>query len=252
MTSRFPALAMVALLATWSSLATAQTVDTSRVHLGPAEGGTEAFVAWPAGKAAAPGVVVVHEWWGLNAQIREVAKRLAREGYVAIVPDLYHGKVTSDAEQAHVLLRGLEDPVALSELSAAVTWLKAERRTAKRKVGTVGFCMGGSLAQALALQNAAVSATVMFYGSPVTEARALARLRGPLQAHFGQEDDGIPVAKAEALRAALLAAGKPGEVFVYAGAGHAFMHDTRPSYHADASRLGWARMLGFFQKNLKR
>ena len=109
-------LLVVAGIAAWIPTALAQPIDTTRVHLGPADGGTDAFVAWPTGKGAVPGVVVVHEWWGLNAQIRAVAWRLAKEGYVAIVPDLYHGKMATDPEQAHVLSRGLEESVAASDL----------------------------------------------------------------------------------------------------------------------------------------
>ena len=248
----FSALASLLALVAWAASAQAQAGDTSRVHLGPAEGGTDAFVAWPAGKAAAPGVVVVQEWWGLNTQIREVARRLSREGYVAIVPDLYHGKVATDPEQAHVLMRGLEDATAYQDLENAAGWLRAEARVAKKKIGVMGFCMGGGLAQGLALRSPEISAVVMFYGSPVTDPKALAPLRAPLQGHYGEQDDGIPVAKVEALRSGLKQAGKVGEVFLYAGAGHAFMNDTRPSYHPDAARLAWARTLAFFQKNLKR
>jgi carboxymethylenebutenolidase len=236
----------------WVPAVLAQPIDTTRVHLGPADGGTDAFVAWPTGKAAAPGVVVVHEWWGLNAQIRAVAWRLAKEGYVAIVPDLYHGKVASDPEEAHVLSRGLEDPAAYGDLEAAASWLRAQPRLAKKRMGVMGFCMGGGLAEGLALRDSAISATVMFYGFPVTDAAQLASLRGPLQAHFGQQDDGIPAAKVDAFRAGLKQAGKDAEVYVYAGAGHAFMNETRPSYHADAARQAWARTLAFYQKNLKR
>jgi carboxymethylenebutenolidase len=245
-------LASIALLVAFAAAGQAQTSDTSRVHLGPANGGTDAFVAWPAGKAAAPGVVVVQEWWGLNAQIRDVARRLSREGYVAIVPDLYHGKVADDPEQAHVLMRGLEDATAYADLGNAVAWLRAEPRVAKKKIGVVGFCMGGGLAQGLALRNPEIRAAVMFYGSPVTDPKSLATLRAPLQGHFGEQDDGIPIAKVEALRSGLKQAGKPGEVFLYAGAGHAFMNDARPSYHPDAARQAWARTLAFFQRNLKR
>lgn len=246
------ALAPTLLLVVWAATAQAQATDTARVHLGPADGGTDAFVAFPAGKAGGPGIVVVHEWWGLNTQIREVAKRLSREGYVAIVPDLYHGKMTTDPEQAHVLMRGLDDAVAAVDLDNAVTWLRAEPRVAKRKIGTVGFCMGGSLAEGLALRNAEITSTVMFYGPPVTDPKALATLRGPLLGHYGEKDDGIPVAKVEAFRSGLKQAGKVAEIYTYAGAGHAFMNDTRPSYHPDAARQAWARTLAFFQKNLKR
>ena len=119
-------------------------------------------------------------------------------------------------------------------------------------IGVVGFCLGGGYALGLGLRSHDVTATVMFYGAPVTDPKALASLHGPLQGHFGEKDEGIPPARAEALRAALKLAGKPGEIYVYAGAGHAFMNDTRSSYHPDAARQAWARTLAFFQKNLKR
>jgi carboxymethylenebutenolidase len=91
----------------------------------------------------------------------------------------------------------------------------------------------------------------MFYGSPETDPQKLALLHVPLQGHFGAADQGITVARVEAFKAALRKAGKPAEIFIYPGAGHAFMDDTRPSYHADAARQGWARTLAFFQKYLK-
>jgi dienelactone hydrolase len=135
------ALASTILLVAWVVAARAQAADTSMVHLGPPDGGTEAFVAWPAGKAAAPGIVVVQEWWGLNAQIRDIARRLSREGYVAIVPDLYHGKVATDAEQAHVLVRGLEDEVVYTDLGRGIAWLRAEPRVGKKRIGLVPFAI---------------------------------------------------------------------------------------------------------------
>lgn len=225
--------------------------DTSRVHVGPADGGTSAFVAWPSGREAGPAVIVIHEWWGLNGQIREVARRLAQQGYVAIVPDLYHGRVASDAERAHELMRGLLDDVALTDLDATVSWLRSEPRVGRHKIGVVGFCMGGRVAELLALHSAEPAATVMFYGPPEIDPTQLVKLRAPLQGHFGGEDQGIPLQRVEMLRAGLMEARKPVDIHVYAGAGHAFMNDARPSFHPDAARQAWARTLAFFQKYLK-
>ena len=227
--------------------------DTSRVHLGAADSGTDAFVAWPAGKGAAPGIVVMHEWWGLNGQIRTIAKRLAQAGYVAIVPDLYHGKVADDdnPKLAHELSRGLAENAARGHSDGAIAYLKSQPRLAKSKIGTLGFCMGGRLSELEALHSPDVAACVMFYGLPESDPAKLAALRGPLQGHFGATDQGIGPDKAEALRQGLAQAGKAGEVFEYEGAGHAFMHDGRPSYHADAARQAWSRTLAFFQKHLR-
>lgn len=225
--------------------------DTALVHVGPADAGTRAFVAWPLVRANAPCIVICHEWWGLNDQIRGVARRLAQQGYVAIVPDFYHGQVASDPELAHELSRALEDAGAFSDFGATIDWLRAQPSTAKSRLGVIGFCMGGGLTQRIALRRGDLSAAVMFYGTPETEADEIARLGAPLLAHFGATDKGIPASRADDLRNALKAAGKTGEVFVYPGAGHAFMNETRASYHADAARQAWARTLAFLQRNLK-
>jgi carboxymethylenebutenolidase len=225
--------------------------DTARVHVGPEGAGTDAFVAWPAGKGPFPAVIVAHEWWGLNAQIRSVARRLAQEGYVAIVPDLYHGQVADDPTFAHELSRGLDEDRAVADLDAARDWLAAQPRVVPGRIGVVGFCMGGRLSELLALHEPAIGAAVMFYGRPETNADRLALLHAPLQAHFGGADRGIGPEQVDALRSGLTRAGKPVDVFVYPGAGHAFMNDVQPSYHADAARQAWARTLQFFQKYLR-
>ena len=234
-----------------SSAAHAKGPDTSRITIGPARAGNAAFVAWPAGQEAAPAVIVVHEWWGLNGQIRDVARRLSREGYVAIVPDLYHGKVAGDPERAHELLRGLEDARALASLRAAARWIRSQPQTAKSRIGVVGFCMGGALSQAFALDTAEVAAAVMFYGTPETDPQRLASLMAPLQGHFGAEDEGISVERVEALKAGLQQAGKVGEIYIYPGAGHAFMNEQQPGYRPEAARLAWVRTLDFLQKHVK-
>ena len=223
--------------------------DTSRVRVG--ESGLEAFVAWPAGRDAAPAVVVVHERWGLNDQIRGVARRLAQEGYVAIVPDLYHGKVAGDPEYALELMRGLDEKKAVADLVTAAAWLRAQPRVQGQRLGVVGFCMGGRLSQLLSLSGTPIAAAVMFYGRPETDPGALAALQAPLLAHFGGEDRTIGADQVDALKAGLAKAGKAGDVYVYPGAGQAFMNEMRNSYHSDAARLAWARTLQFFQKHLK-
>ncbi len=163
------AFVLVAVAAVSAPDARAARADTSRVRLGTSEAGADAFVAWPEGDKPAPAVVLVHEWWGLNRQIREVARRFARNGYVTIVPDLYHGRVADDAERAHVRARGGAAETAVAALSAAVAWRRAQPRTAKGSIGVVGFCMGGTLAQELAMANPEIRATVVFSGGPERE-----------------------------------------------------------------------------------
>jgi len=223
--------------------------DTARVQLGAT--GPEAFVAYPPGEGGAPGVVIVHEWWGLNAQIRELARRLARQGYVAIVPDLYGGKVATDGETAHVLARGLDEAEALETIDAAGRWLEKEPRVAKRRRGVMGFCMGGGLALKAGLRDPSLAAVVMFYGPPESRADLLASLQAPLLGHFGAEDQGISVERVEAFGRTLKGAGKVADVHVYAGAGHAFMNEEQAGYRPEAARLAWVRTLDFLQKHVK-
>lgn len=224
--------------------------DTALVTLGT--DGPRAFVAWPAGDKPAPAVIVVHEWWGLNGQIRRTARQLARQGYVAIVPDLYHGRVAGDPEGAHELMRGLDDEGAVADLDKALAWLTGQPRTRSARVAVMGFCMGGRFAELMGIQSSRIAATVMFYGRPVTDAAEVSRLSGPIMGHFGAEDRGITADRVAQLEESLKQAGKDAQIFTYPGAGHAFMNDERDSYHPDAAKQAWARTLAFLQQQLKR
>jgi carboxymethylenebutenolidase len=225
--------------------------DTAFVHIGAGAAATGAFVAYPLGDAPAPGVIVAHEWWGLNAQVRSLARRLAREGgYVVIVPDLYHGKVADDPEQAHVLMRGLELPAADADCAAAARYLRSDARV-KGRIGVMGFCMGGGVALDYGIHDTTPAAVVMFYGPPDTDPVQLGKLGAPVLAHFGAKDDGIPPAKVTQFTEAMKRAGRELIVYSYPGAGHAFMNDTRPSYSPEAARQAWARTLDFLQHRLR-
>lgn len=232
--------------------AAAAARDTARVRLGPPQaGGTDAFVVWPTGREPAPAVVVVHEAWGMNGHIRAVARRLAQEGYVVIVPDLFRGPVTDDPGSARELALGVDEERALDDLAAAVAWLRGESRVVGARVGVLGLGMGGRLAELYALRDSTLAAAVMFYGGPETDPAKVAALRVPLQAHFGEADPDIGAGQVEALRAALAQSGNTADVYVYPGAGNAFLNASGPSYHRDAARQAWARMLQFLQKLLK-
>ena len=250
------ALLALALTATAVAARPAKTAppppDTAMVTVGTGDQATQAFVAWPAKRAGAAGIVVAHDRWGLDDQNREVARRLSREGYVAIVPDLYHGQVATDADAAQQLAASLDEGRALDDLTAAITWLREQPDMQKSKLGVVGFSVGGRLSEKLALAHPELlTAAVMFYGKPESDPEALKTLAVPLQAHFGATDSGNPPSHADELRRGLQAAGKDAEVYVYPGAGHGFMSDGSPSFHRDAARQAWARMLAFFQRHLR-
>jgi carboxymethylenebutenolidase len=217
----------------------------------------QGYLVRPQKSGSVPGVVVIHEWWGLNDQIKHVADRLAEEGYMAIAPDLYHGKLGTDAGLAHDLMRGLNESWAVDVVSGAAAQLRAietrERRgpaTGRMPVGTIGFSMGGRISLATALAEADVQAAVMYYGSVEIEKSALASLAVPLLGIYGNEDRDIPLNQIKAFQAALKEAGKDATVLVYPGVGHAFFNEERPSYDAEAAHDSWERTKMFLKKNL--
>ena len=217
----------------------------------------QAYTVRPMRAGLYPGVVVIHEWWGLNSQIKSVADRAAEVGYVAISPDLYRGKLGTDAGLAHELMRGLNENYAIDVIRSAVGWLRAhDAKTTRRgqgrsmPVATLGFCMGGRLSLATALRGTDIQAAVMFYGSVETDPKALEPLAVPLLGIFGNEDRGIPLDQIKAFEAALKEAGKEATVLVYPGVGHAFFNEERPGYDKEASHDAWERTRMFLAQKL--
>ena len=218
----------------------------------PANGGTgQGYLALPDGAGPHRAVVVIQEWWGLNEHIQDVTRRFAAAGYVALAPDLYHGQVAEEPDDARRLAMELEIPHAAKEMAGAAAYLAGRPDVAPRKVGTIGFCMGGSLALLLGASSPHIGAVASFYGGrPMGEAE-LAALSAPVLAIFGEKDEGIPPERHAALDEALNQAGLPHTIYVYPGAPHAFFNDARPSgYRAEAARDAWARALAWFDTHL--
>jgi len=209
----------------------------------------DAYLSVPP-KPARGVVVVVHEWWGLNAWVKKVANRYASQGYVAIAPDLYRGKVAADAELAHELSRGLPQERAVRDIRAARAYLDTLREGAGRPGGVIGFCMGGGLALRAALDSADFRAVVICYGSVVSEPERLRTLRGPVLGVFGADDRGIGVDQTQALERGLRAAGNAGVVRVYKGVGHAFLNEERAGHDPDVARQAWGDIDAFLVKNV--
>ncbi len=205
----------------------------------------EGELALPAGDGRGPGVVVLQEWWGVNDQIKSVADRFAAEGFVALVPDLYHGKVTADATEAGALMKGLDWPHAMQDIAGAVAYLRAHPRCTGA-VAAMGFCMGGALAFATACAVPGLAAVVPFYGVPGPQDYG-SKVTAPIQAHFASKDDWASPTLARDIQATLQAAGKPMELHIYE-AEHAFFNEARPEVHDPAaSALAWQRTLTFLR-----
>lgn len=215
------------------------------------QGGTlTGYLARPAGEGPWPAVIVIQEWWGLNEHIQDVTRRLAAEGFVALAPDLYHGQVVSEPNEARKLVMQLDIDTAVSEIQRGVDDLLSRPQVTGETVGVTGFCMGGGLTLMTALAEPRIGAAVPWYGQTLTATQA-ARVKAPVQGHYGSRDGGIPVAAVRVMGEALTAAGVPNEMHVYEGAQHAFFNDTRPSYNPEAAQLAWTRMVGWFRKYLK-
>lgn len=196
---------------------------------------------------ARPALIVIHEWWGLNEHIKNVADRFATEGYVALAPDLYFGTVTKDPERAGELMRALDQGAALETLDGAVNYLKNSAVVSSDKIGVTGFCMGGTFALLLAAHNPNIAASAPFYGD-VPSDDVIKNLAAPILFLGAQDDPWITMDKMERLRAGLAKFGKEGEVKIYNGVGHAFFNDTRPEvYNAQAAADAWQRTIQFLR-----
>ena len=209
------------------------------------------YLALP--RVPGPGVVVIQEWWGLVPHIKNVADRFAREGFVALAPDLYHGKNTKSPDEAGKLMMSMRIDEAEKDLRGAVQFLLKHPQTGGKQVGTVGFCMGGALSLFAASKNPEVGACVVFYGGHPNVKPDLAALKAPVLGLYAEKDGFVTPESARALEKNLKNLGKRIEVHIYPGADHAFFNDERPEvYNEAAARDSWDRTIKFFRAELKK
>jgi carboxymethylenebutenolidase len=210
----------------------------------------QGYLAEPTHTAGAPAIVVIQEWWGVNDQIRGVAERLASAGYIALVPDLYRGKSTVEAEEAHHLMTGLNFADAASQdVRGAVQFLKSRAG----KVGVTGFCMGGALTLLTLCMAPEVDAGVVWYGCPPLEYIDATKVKVPLQGHWATQDDFFPIATVDQLQDKLRDARVNFDFHRYL-ARHAFANETAvgpgrlPATQYDPvwAQRAWDRTFSFF------
>jgi carboxymethylenebutenolidase len=198
-----------------------------------------------------PGLIVVHEWWGLNDHIKDIADRFASEGFAVLAPDLYEGKNTKDSEEAGRLMQLLDQNKAIVTLNGAVEYLKSQEGINAEAIGITGFCMGGTFALLLPCVNASIKAAAPFYGD-VPSDDLIKNLSAPVLFIGAENDPWITVQKMNHLKDALERFNKDGEVKIYSGVGHAFFNDTRPdAYDKAASEDAWTRALQFLNEKLR-
>jgi carboxymethylenebutenolidase len=226
----------------------AEEVTYGNVGGKPARG----YLAQPKdAKGTLPSLIVIHEWWGLNDNIRAMTRRLAGEGYQALAVDLYGGAKADTPDAATKLMNGVlgDTAAAQDNLKKAVAYLKGK---GAKKIGVIGWCFGGgwSLQTAL-LAPADINATVIYYGRLETDPAKLATLKSPVIGFFGATDNSIPAATIKAFEAELKRQGKPVEVHIYEGAGHAFANPSGGNYRPDAAKDSWAKTTAFLARHLK-
>lgn len=198
-----------------------------------------------------PGVVVLQEWWGLVDHIRDVCDRFARQGFVALAPDLYRGERTSDPDAAGRLMMDLQIPRAARDLGGAVDALLGHPAVDGGRVGAVGFCMGGQLALYAATRDPRIAAVADFYGVHPNVTLDLSGLRAAVLGIFAGKDEFVPPEAAHKLESDLRDAGVRTDFNIFDQADHAFFNDTRPDvYDADAAAAAWQATLNFFRAEL--
>lgn len=213
----------------------------------------QGYLAYPAqAEGGLPAVLLFHEWWGLNDNIKAMADRLAGEGYVALAADFYQGQAAAEPEAARKLMEAaLADGEALSQnLKQARAFLGAEIKATR--VGALGWCFGGGLALRAALTlPGEIDAAVIYYGHVGSDPAELKALQTPVLGLFGAADQGIPVESVKAFEQTLRSLGKDAEIHIYEGAGHAFANPSGHNYQAEPAQDAWARTLAFLERTLR-
>ncbi|KAI5060316.1 hypothetical protein GOP47_0024736 [Adiantum capillus-veneris] len=246
--------------ATLRSMVTSSSSSAfDRVHI---KRGDQSFDAYVLGEPAAPGVIVLQEWWGVDYEVKNHAALIASKGFRTLIPDLYRGKVGLDAAEAQHLMDGLDWSGAVKDVADSVNWLK---QNGSSKVGVTGFCMGGALSLASGVLVPGLDAAVAFYGTPPPELADVSKLKIPVQAHFGELDNiaGFSDKKAaRELEEKLKVSGVNYEMHMYPGVGHAFLNSSPEGKkrkadcgfggHEDAAvSLAWSRFEAWLRKYLQ-
>ncbi|WP_208027322.1 dienelactone hydrolase family protein [Rhabdothermincola sediminis] len=221
----------------------------------PSNGHTcSGYLAVPA-SGSGPGVIVIQEWWGLVPHITDVCGRFAAEGFVALAPDLYHGRQTTEPDEAGKLMMALNLEQAGRDLSGAIDHLRSLEAVTSDGVGVIGFCMGGGLAMLVGtMRPDAVVAIAPFYGVIPWEAVEpdWSKLTAKVRGHFAAEDGFFPPDKVKALEEQLIELGKDVELVVHPGVDHAFFNDTRPEvYHPETAAEAWRATISFFRETIR-
>lgn len=242
-----PGILLILLACTPARAQTAQEVGWSN--------GTETvhgLLYLPSGSGVHPGLVVIHEWWGLTDWVKDQAEDFARQGYVTLAVDLYRGHATNDPEVAHELMRGLPQDRGVRDLTSAVAFLSHRKDVDPHRIGAIGWCMGGGFAAQLAVADPNLRAVVINYGALPTDPAALKRIHAAVLGNFGALDQGITPEDVHAFEAAMRSMGKRVDLKIYSDAGHAFQNpDNKNGYRPADTADAKTRVRDFLAQELK-
>ncbi len=233
-----------------TALADLHAAEGQNVQLEVGGGTVRAFMVQEDVDVNRPGVVVVHEWWGLNEQMRGVAERVAEFGYAVIVPDLYHGRLPGDLGYAYDFMRDLDEEWVMQVLQGAIQHLRSMPGASRRPVGMLGFDMGGRLTLSAALQGLPVQAAISFYGDTRSNREELESLDVPFLGIFARDDRATPPDAVERFETLLEELEKNAEILVMPNVGRFFSNEDRPGYDAEAASGAWYHMKEFLAGNL--
>ena len=207
----------------------------------------------PPQKGQHPAIVVIHEWWGLNDWVKKQAEDLTGLGYVTLAVDLYRGKSTSDPEVAHELARGLPEDRGMRDLRAAVAYLKTLKNVDPKRIGSIGWCMGGGWSLALAENEPTLKAAVVNYGELSSDTATLKPINAAILGLFGAQDHGIPPESVNKFEQEMKSLGKTVEIKIYPDAGHGFENPiNKDRYRPGDTKDAWQRTIAFLEANLKK
>lgn len=206
----------------------------------------------PQGKGPFPALVVIHEWWGLNDWVKEEASKLADQGYVALAIDLYRGKVATTPDEAHQIMRGVPEDRANRDLLAASAFLGAQKNVDPKRIGSIGWCMGGGYALNLAVADPKLKVAVINYGHLAADDATLKKINADILGIFGGQDKGITPDDVKKFESQMKALGKPVDIHIFPDAGHGFENpNNKQAYRADDTAEAWKLTTAFLAKNLK-
>ncbi|MBI2682240.1 MAG: dienelactone hydrolase family protein [Acidobacteriales bacterium] len=204
-------------------------------------------------KGKLPAIVIIHEWWGLNDWVKEQASKWADQGYVTLAVDLYRGKVATDRDMAHELMRGLDQERAVADMRAGIAYLKALPNVDAARIGSIGWCMGGSMSFRLAVGEPTLKAAVINYGGVTSDPAVLGKIKASILGIFGGQDRGIPLDDVTKMAAELKKQKKSVDIRVYPEAGHGFQNpNNQGGYRAEDTADAWKLQTEFFAKSLKK